>query len=116
MGPDQAVFVPRGVANGYQALADDTTYSYLVNDHWSPQARASYTYLNLADETVAIAWPIPLSGGDHLRRRRRAPPAGRRDPDATPAAPSSWAPTASSAVPSRRCTPTRSPSICPTWI
>ena len=61
MGTDQAVFVPRGVANGYQALADDTTYSYLVNDHWSPQARASYTYLNLADETAAIAWPIPLS-------------------------------------------------------
>ena len=61
MGTDQAVFVPRGVANGYQALADNTTYSYLVNDHWSPEARASYTYLNLADETAAIAWPIPLS-------------------------------------------------------
>ena len=61
MGTDQAVFVPRGVANGYQALADNTTYSYLVNDHWSPQARASYTYLNLAVETAAIAWPIPLT-------------------------------------------------------
>ena len=60
MGPEQAVFVPRGVANGYQALADDTVYSYLVNDHWSPEARASYTYLNLADETAAIDWPIPL--------------------------------------------------------
>ncbi|MPM76614.1 hypothetical protein SDC9_123613 [bioreactor metagenome] len=36
-------------------------YSYLVNEHWSPQARASYTYLNLADETVGIDWPIPLS-------------------------------------------------------
>ncbi|MFT3877754.1 MAG: sugar nucleotide-binding protein [Propioniciclava sp.] len=60
MGPDKAVFVPRGVANGYQALEPRTTYSYLVNDHWSPQARASYTYLNLADETVAIDWPIPL--------------------------------------------------------
>lgn len=61
MGPDTAVFVPRGVANGYQALADDTVYSYLVNDHWSPEARASYTYLNLADESVAIDWPIPLA-------------------------------------------------------
>ncbi len=60
MGPEKAVFVPRGVANGYQALAADTAYSYLVNDHWSPQARESYTYLNLADETAAIAWPIPL--------------------------------------------------------
>ena len=61
LGPDKAVFVPRGVANGYQALEPDTSYSYLVNDHWSPAARASYTYLNLADETVAIAWPIPLA-------------------------------------------------------
>ncbi|HEX2856232.1 MAG TPA: sugar nucleotide-binding protein [Propionibacteriaceae bacterium] len=60
MGPDKGVFVPRGVANGYQALVDGTVYTYLVNEHWSPEARASYTYLNLADETVAIAWPIAL--------------------------------------------------------
>lgn len=60
MGPDKAVFVPRGVANGYQALEPDTVYSYLVNDHWSPAARSSYTYVNLADETVGIEWPIPL--------------------------------------------------------
>lgn len=60
----------RGVANGYQALEPDTVYSYLVNDHWSPEARSSYTYLNLADETVAINWqsrwtrpkyPLPTS-------------------------------------------------------
>ena len=52
MGPEQAVFVPRGVANGYQALEADTGYSYLVNDHWSPEARASYTYVNLADPAL----------------------------------------------------------------
>ncbi len=61
MGPEKAVFVPRGVANGYQALESDTAYSYLVNEHWSPQARSSYTYLNLADETVVAHWPIPLA-------------------------------------------------------
>ncbi|MGC3954943.1 MAG: bifunctional dTDP-4-dehydrorhamnose 3,5-epimerase family protein/NAD(P)-dependent oxidoreductase [Propionicimonas sp.] len=60
LGPETAVFVPRGVANGYQTLVDNTVYSYLVNAHWSPAARDSYSYLNLADETVAIAWPIPL--------------------------------------------------------
>lgn len=60
LGPETAVFVPRGVANGYQTLVDETVYSYLVNDHWSPQARELYSYLNLADETVAIPWPIPL--------------------------------------------------------
>src|SRR6476619_2251908 len=36
MGPDVAVFVPRGVGNSYQALEDHTVYSYLVNDHWQP--------------------------------------------------------------------------------
>jgi dTDP-4-dehydrorhamnose 3,5-epimerase len=60
LGPETAVFVPRGVANGYQTLVENTVYSYLVNQHWSPGARDSYSYLNLADETAAIAWPIPL--------------------------------------------------------
>ena len=60
LGPDKAVFVPRGVANSYQTLVDDTVYSYLVNDHWSPQARASYSYVNLADESLNVGWPIPL--------------------------------------------------------
>lgn len=61
LGPETAVFVPRGVANGYQTLTDDTVYSYLVNAHWSPHARDSYSYLNLADETATIDWPIPLA-------------------------------------------------------
>jgi dTDP-4-dehydrorhamnose 3,5-epimerase/reductase len=60
LGPDRAVFVPRGVGNAFQTLEDGTAYSYLVNDHWSAAARDSYTFLNLADETVAIEWPIPL--------------------------------------------------------
>jgi dTDP-4-dehydrorhamnose 3,5-epimerase/reductase len=60
LGPETAVFIPRGVGNAYQTLVDGTAYSYLVNEHWSSAARDSYTFLNLADETVAIAWPIPL--------------------------------------------------------
>jgi dTDP-4-dehydrorhamnose 3,5-epimerase/reductase len=60
MGPETAIFVPRGVGNAFQTLAEHTAYSYLVNDHWSPAARESYTFVNLADETLAINWPIPL--------------------------------------------------------
>ncbi|HEX7211126.1 MAG TPA: bifunctional dTDP-4-dehydrorhamnose 3,5-epimerase family protein/NAD(P)-dependent oxidoreductase [Propionibacteriaceae bacterium] len=60
MGPETAVFVPRGVGNAFQTLADQTAYSYLVNDHWTPAAKDSYTFVNLADETLAINWPIPL--------------------------------------------------------
>ena len=60
MGPETAIFVPRGVGNAFQTLAEPTVYSYLVNDHWSPAAKQSYTFVNLADETLAINWPIPL--------------------------------------------------------
>lgn len=59
LDPSKAVFVPRGVGNSYQTLEPDTAYTYLVNDHWSPDA--AYSFLNLADETAAIDWPIPLS-------------------------------------------------------
>ncbi|WP_101846541.1 sugar nucleotide-binding protein [Zhihengliuella sp. ISTPL4] len=59
LDPSRAIFVPRGVGNSYQTLETDTAYTYLVNDHWSPDA--SYSFLNLADESAAIEWPIPLS-------------------------------------------------------
>lgn len=79
--PGVTVFVPRGVANSYQTLVDHTTYSYLVNAHWSPDAK--YTNLNLLDETAAIAWPLPLqevSDKDkaHPRLADVAPVAPRR--------------------------------------
>ncbi|MDI2033932.1 bifunctional dTDP-4-dehydrorhamnose 3,5-epimerase family protein/NAD(P)-dependent oxidoreductase [Paenarthrobacter nitroguajacolicus] len=59
--PGKAVFVPRGVGNAFQTLEADTAYTYLVNDHWSPEAQKTYTFLNLADEDVAVPWPIPLA-------------------------------------------------------
>ncbi len=62
LGPETAVFVPRGVANGYQTLEDGTVYSYLVNDHWRPGAPDGYSFVNLADEALGITWPIPLRG------------------------------------------------------
>jgi dTDP-4-dehydrorhamnose 3,5-epimerase len=52
VGPDTAVFVPRGVANGYQTLEDATTYLYLVNDHWSADA----AYVNVSYRL--IDWPL----------------------------------------------------------
>lgn len=56
LNPGKAVFVPRGVANGYQTLDENVTYTYLVNAHWSPEAQ--YTFVNLFDETLGINWPI----------------------------------------------------------
>ena len=66
-----AVFVPRGVGNSYQTLVEDVVYSYLVNDHWSPEA--AYTMLNLADESVAIDWPIPLKDAEISDKDRAHP-------------------------------------------
>lgn len=61
MDPSKAIFVPRGVANGFQALDDDTVYMYLVNDHWSATPpEGSYSFVNLADPSNNIEWPIPL--------------------------------------------------------
>jgi dTDP-4-dehydrorhamnose 3,5-epimerase len=69
--PSRAIFVPRGVANGYQTLEPNTVYSYLVNDHWSPNGR--YTFLNVADPTVAIEWPIPLQRAEVSEKDRTHP-------------------------------------------
>jgi dTDP-4-dehydrorhamnose 3,5-epimerase len=76
-----AVFIPRGVANGYQTLEDGTAYSYLVNAHWSPDAE--YANVNLADETVNVPWPRPLveisdKDRDHPRLADVVPVAPRR--------------------------------------
>ena len=69
----QAIFIPRGVGNAFQTLEDNTAYTYLVNDHWSADAQGQYTFLNLADETAAIKWPIPLDRAE-LSDKDRAHP------------------------------------------
>jgi dTDP-4-dehydrorhamnose 3,5-epimerase len=55
--PERAVFVPRGVANSYQTLESNVSYTYLVNSHWS--ADTKYSSVNLFDESLGINWPIP---------------------------------------------------------
>lgn len=59
LDPSKAIFVPRGVANGFQTLEDNTVYMYLVNDHWSPDGQ--YAFVNLADPELGINWPIDLA-------------------------------------------------------
>lgn len=73
MDPSQAIFIPRGVGNAFQTLEDNTAYTYLVNDHWSAEAQNQYTFLNLADETAAIQWPISLDQAE-LSEKDKAHP------------------------------------------
>lgn len=53
--PDKAVFVPLGVANGYQTLEPNVTYTYLVDSYWSPEVK--YVGINLYDPELSIPWP-----------------------------------------------------------
>jgi len=71
LDPSKAIFVPRGVGNSYQTLEPDTAYTYLVNDHWSPTAE--YAFLNLADETIAISWPVPLEEAELSEKDKNHP-------------------------------------------
>ena len=64
---------------------DETAYSYLVNDHWSPAAKDSYTFVNLADETLAIDVADPAGAGRAVRGRHGSSAAGRRRSDAAEA-------------------------------
>jgi dTDP-4-dehydrorhamnose 3,5-epimerase len=72
LDPSTAIFVPRGVGNSYQTLEPDTAYTYLVNDHWSPDA--AYSFVNLGDPTLAVEWPIALSGAEVSAKDLAHPP------------------------------------------
>ncbi|AZN29239.1 hypothetical protein EJO69_02195 [Flaviflexus salsibiostraticola] len=53
-----SVFVPRGVGNAHQVLEDGTTFSYLLSEHWTPEARERTKTANLFDPALQIPWPI----------------------------------------------------------
>jgi len=71
IGPDTAVYVPRGVGNSFQTLEDGTVYSWLVNEHWQPGGDAAN--LTLGDPTAAIPWPIPLAEAELSDKDRGHP-------------------------------------------
>lgn len=71
LDPSKAIFVPAGVANGYQTLEDDTVYSYLVNDHWSPDAK--YAFVSMFDESLGIEYPISLAESEVSDKDKQHP-------------------------------------------
>lgn len=68
----KAIYVPRGVGNAFQTLDEDVDYTYLVNDHWSPEAK-DYPFVNLADPSVNIPWPIPIEQTEQSEKDKTAP-------------------------------------------
>lgn len=70
---ETAVFVPAGVANSYQCL-EDLHYLYSVDAHWSAEAYETAVFVDLADPTIAVNWPIPLEEALLSDRDRQHPP------------------------------------------
>lgn len=59
INPTTAIYLPRGVANSFQTL-EETYYLYSVNAHWSADNYDKYCFVNLADPTLNVQWPISL--------------------------------------------------------
>jgi len=70
---NSAIYLPEGVANSFQTLEDDTYYVYSVDAHWYTEAYDKYCFVNLADPTVNIKWPINLDDATVNDRDRNHP-------------------------------------------
>jgi dTDP-4-dehydrorhamnose 3,5-epimerase len=52
------LYVPAGVAHGFQTLLPDTEVDYLISTAYAPEAAAG---IHFADPAFAIPWPLPLA-------------------------------------------------------
>lgn len=73
IGPNQAVFLPQGVANSFQTLEPETYYLYSVNAHWSADNYDKYCFVNLGDPKIGVKWPIALDKATLSDRDRNHP-------------------------------------------
>ncbi|MEW6329971.1 MAG: dTDP-4-dehydrorhamnose 3,5-epimerase family protein, partial [Pseudomonadota bacterium] len=64
----QALFIPGGVAHGYQTLADNTEFMYMTDQFYAPGVEKGVRF---DDPALAIAWPLPPR--DVADRDRRWP-------------------------------------------
>lgn len=63
--PGVQVFVPRGVGNGFQALADGTQYVYCFDREWQPGMAG--TACHPLDPALGIEWPLPVDLDDRAQ-------------------------------------------------
>ena len=61
-----ALYVPRGLAHGFQTLEDETEVSYLMGHAYVPGAGSGVRW---DDPAFAIEWPEPPPGGRILSER-----------------------------------------------
>lgn len=53
-----AVYIPKGVAHGFQSLTDDCELHYLHSEFYAPEAEDGVQAL---DASLGIAWPLPVT-------------------------------------------------------
>jgi len=53
----RAVYIPKGLAHGFQTLSDDAEIVYLISEFYAPEAARGYRY---DDAAFSIAWPLPV--------------------------------------------------------
>ncbi|GAB4361860.1 MAG: dTDP-4-dehydrorhamnose 3,5-epimerase [Oricola sp.] len=50
------VFIPKGFANGFQTLADNSVKQYLISEYYQPEAARGLRY---DDPEIGVEWPLP---------------------------------------------------------
>ena len=53
-----AVFIPKGVAHGFQTLTDHCEVNYHISAFYAPDASSGYRY---DDDSFEIKWPLPVT-------------------------------------------------------
>jgi dTDP-4-dehydrorhamnose 3,5-epimerase len=53
-----ALYIPPGLAHGFQTLADDTEVIYMMTDSYRPELAAGVHH---ADPEFGICWPLPVT-------------------------------------------------------
>lgn len=51
------IYIPKGVANGFQVLSESVAYTYLVNDYWALDLKPEYGFVNYNDPELGLFWP-----------------------------------------------------------
>jgi dTDP-4-dehydrorhamnose 3,5-epimerase len=69
----RGLYVPPGIAHGYQTLSDDTEFHYLLSERYHPEAARGIAY---DSSELAIPWPQAVSV---ISERDRALPPFVRD-------------------------------------
>jgi dTDP-4-dehydrorhamnose 3,5-epimerase len=52
------LYIPKGMAHGFQTLADGTEVSYQISEYYAPESARGYRW---DDPAFAIPWPEPVT-------------------------------------------------------